>query len=115
MPVGSLRLGNDPGFRYGRSLQRRRSNNECRWWGRVVEPRARHEDLLPQRVWTLRNDGHDAALDLKALPGIGGGIVLTGGRGAAQDAAVALHVQAELVGATSRDYGRRAVVSWVVG
>jgi hypothetical protein len=31
----------------------------------------------PERVWALRKDGHEAAIDLRAVPGIGAEIVLT--------------------------------------
>jgi hypothetical protein len=41
------------------------------WWARVVESRTRHADLLPQRVWTLRKGGHEAAIDLRAVSGVG--------------------------------------------
>jgi hypothetical protein len=34
-------------------------------------------DLRPQRVWTLRKDGHEAVIDLKAVPGVDAAIVLT--------------------------------------
>jgi hypothetical protein len=30
-----------------------------------------------QRVWTLRKSGHEAAIDLRAVPGVGAEIVLT--------------------------------------
>jgi hypothetical protein len=32
---------------------------------------------MPQRVWTLHKGEHAAAIDLKAVPGIGAAIVLT--------------------------------------
>ena len=47
------------------------------WWARVVEARPRHEDLLPRRIWTLRQGTSEAAIDLRAVPGIGAEIVLT--------------------------------------
>jgi hypothetical protein len=47
------------------------------WWARVVQARTRHSDLLPQRVWALCKDGHEAAIDLRAVPGVGAEIVLT--------------------------------------
>jgi hypothetical protein len=47
------------------------------WWARVVKARTEHEDLLPQRVWALRKGEHAAAIDLKAVPGVGAEIVLT--------------------------------------
>jgi hypothetical protein len=36
-----------------------------------------HADLLPQLVWVLRKDGHAAAIDLRAVPGVGAEGVLT--------------------------------------
>jgi hypothetical protein len=47
------------------------------WWARVVQARTQHDDLLPKRVWALRKGGHEAAIDVKAVPGIGAEIVLT--------------------------------------
>ena len=38
------------------------------WWAAVVQARTQHDDLLPQRVWALRKDGHEAAIDLHAVP-----------------------------------------------
>src|SRR3954466_12119879 len=47
------------------------------WWARVVQARTTRDELLPQRVWALRKGQHEAAIDLKAAPGIGAEIVLT--------------------------------------
>src|SRR3954469_3045709 len=47
------------------------------WWARVVQARTERADLLPQRVWALRRGEHEAAIDLKAVPGVGAEIVLT--------------------------------------
>lgn len=47
------------------------------WWARVVHARTQPADLLPQRVWVLRKGGHEAAIDLRAVPGIGAELVLT--------------------------------------
>ena len=46
------------------------------WWARVVQARTERADLLPQRM-CLRKGDHAAAIDLKAVPGIGAEIVLT--------------------------------------
>jgi hypothetical protein len=73
--------------------------NDTAWWARVVPARTERDDLRPQRVWTLHNGDHAAAIDVKAEPGIGAEVVLTVQRRAAQDAAVPIHEQAELVGA----------------
>jgi hypothetical protein len=35
------------------------------------------EDQLPKRVWALRKGEHEAAIDVKRVPGIGAEIVLT--------------------------------------
>jgi len=51
--------------------------NDAAWWARVVQARTERADLLPQRVWTLHKGDHAAAIDLKAVPGIGAEIVLT--------------------------------------
>ena len=56
-------------------------------WARVVEARTERDDLRPKRVWVLRKDGREAAIDVKAVPGIRAEIVLSVD-GAAQDAAV---------------------------
>ena len=47
------------------------------WWARVVKVRTERADLLRQRAWALRKGEHEAAIDLKAVPGIGAAIVLT--------------------------------------
>jgi hypothetical protein len=47
------------------------------WWARVVQARTERDDLLPQRVWALRKGEHEAAIDVKAVSGIGAEIVLT--------------------------------------
>jgi hypothetical protein len=43
------------------------------WWARVVQARTQHDDLLPQRVWALRKDGHEAAINVRTVPAIGAG------------------------------------------
>jgi hypothetical protein len=50
------------------------------WWARVVKARAERQDLLPQRVWALRKGEREAAIDVKAMPGVGAEIVLTANR-----------------------------------
>jgi hypothetical protein len=49
---------------------------DAHWWARVVHARTRHDDMLSQRVWTLHRDGREAAIDLRAVPGVGAEIVL---------------------------------------
>ena len=43
----------------------------------MVQARTEREDLLPKRAWALRKDGHEAAIDFRAVPGIGAEIMLT--------------------------------------
>jgi hypothetical protein len=69
------------------------------WWARVVQARAAREDLLPQRVWALRKDGHEAAIDVKAVAGLGAEIVLTVDGEWRRSRLFRSHEQAELVGA----------------
>jgi hypothetical protein len=68
-------------------------------WARVVQARTKHDDLIPRRVWALRNDGHEAAIDLKAVPGIGAEIVLTVDGELRKTRLFRSHEQAEVVGA----------------
>ena len=51
--------------------------HDAAWWARVVQARTERDDLRPQRVWTLHKGEHAAAIDVKAVPGIGAEIVLT--------------------------------------
>jgi hypothetical protein len=51
--------------------------NDAAWWARVVQARTERDGLRPHRVLALRKDDHAAAIDLKAVPGIGAEIVLT--------------------------------------
>jgi hypothetical protein len=69
------------------------------WWARVVQARTSREDLLPQRVWALRKGEHEAAIDVKAVPGIGAEIVLTVHGELRKTRLFRSHEQAELVGA----------------
>ena len=47
------------------------------WWARVVQARTERADLIPRRVWTLRNRSREAASGLRAVPGSGAEIVPT--------------------------------------
>ena len=47
------------------------------WWARVVQARTERADLIPRRVWTLRNGSREAAIDLREVPGVGAEIVLS--------------------------------------
>jgi hypothetical protein len=69
------------------------------WWARVVQARTQRADLLPQRQWTLRKDGHEAAIDLRAVPGIGAELVLSGDGELRRTRLYRSHQQAELSGA----------------
>ena len=71
------------------------------WWARVVQARTERDDLLPQRLWALRKGEHEAAIDLKAVPGIGAEIVLTVDGELRKTRLFRSHEQAELVGAIS--------------
>ena len=59
----------------------------------------RHDDLLPQRVWTLRKSGHEAAIDLRGVPGVGAKIVLSVDGEWRRTRLYRAHEQAELSGA----------------
>jgi hypothetical protein len=69
------------------------------WWARVVQARTERDDLRPKRVWVVRKDGREAAIDVKAVPGIGAEIVLTVDRQWRKTRLFRSHQQAELVGA----------------
>ena len=65
----------------------------------MVQARTERDDLLPQRVWALRKGEHEAAIDLKAVPGIGAEIVLTVDGELRKTRLFRSHEQAELVAA----------------
>ena len=65
----------------------------------MVEARTTHEDLRPRRVWALRKDRREAAIHVKAVPGIGAEIVLTVDGELRKTRLFRSHEQAELVGA----------------
>jgi hypothetical protein len=67
-------------------------------WARVVEARTERDDLRPKRVWVLRKEGREAAIDVKAVPGMGAEIVLSDGQWR-KTRLFRSHEQAELVGA----------------
>jgi hypothetical protein len=69
------------------------------WWARVVEARAKHDDLLPRRVWILRHGEREATLDLRAVPGVGAEIVLSVDGELRKSRLYRAHEQAELSGA----------------
>jgi hypothetical protein len=69
------------------------------WWARVVQARTEPDDLRPQRVWVLRKDGREAAIDVKAASGIGAEIVLTVDGQWRKTRLFRSHQQAEPVGA----------------
>jgi hypothetical protein len=64
-----------------------------------VKARTQRENLLRQRVWALRKGEHEAAIDVKAVPGIGAAIVLTVNGELRKTRLFRSHEQAELVGA----------------
>jgi hypothetical protein len=65
----------------------------------VVQAHTERDDLRPQPVWTLHKGEHAAAIDLKAVPGIGAEIVLTVNGELRKTRLFRSHEQAELVGA----------------
>jgi hypothetical protein len=69
------------------------------WWARVVQARTARDDLMPQRLWTLHKGEHAAAIDLKAVPGIGAEIVLSVDGEMRRTRLFRWHEQAELSGA----------------
>jgi hypothetical protein len=73
--------------------------NDAAWWQRVVQTRTKRDDLIRQRVWTLHRGEHAAAIELKAVPGIGAEIVLTVDGEMRKTRLFRSHEQAELVGA----------------
>ena len=73
--------------------------NDAAWWARVVDARTERDDLRPQRMWALRKGEHAAAIDLKAVPGIGAEIVLTVDGELRKTRLFRSHEPAELVGA----------------
>ena len=72
------------------------------WWARVVQARTERDDLRPKRVWALRKDGREAAIDVQGGARHRRGDRAHGGRGVAQDAAVPL---ARAGGTGRRDCG----------
>jgi len=69
------------------------------WRARVVQARTERDDLRPKRVWVLRKEGREAAIDVKAVPGIGAEIVLSVDGQWRKTRLFRSHQQAELVGA----------------
>ena len=65
----------------------------------MVQARTERDDPRPQRVWTLHKSEHAAAIDLKAVPGIGAEIVLTVDGELRKTRPFRSHEQAELIGA----------------
>lgn len=82
------------------------------WWARVVRARTQHDDLLPQRVWILRKSGHEAAIDLRAVPGVGAEIVLTVDGELRRTRLYRAHAQAELSGAIAETGAMLEAKGW---
>jgi hypothetical protein len=53
------------------------TDHESQLVARVFKARTARDGALPQRLWALRKNGHEAAIDLRPVPGIGAEIVLT--------------------------------------
>ena len=64
-----------------------------------MQARTERDDLRPKRVWVLRKDGCEAAIDVKAVPGVGAEIVLSVDGQWRKTRLFRSHEQAELVGA----------------
>jgi hypothetical protein len=64
-----------------------------------VQARTERDDLIPRRVSALRKDGHEAAINVRPVPGIGAEIVLTVNGEMRKTRLFRSHEQAELVGA----------------
>jgi hypothetical protein len=87
--------------------------NDAAWWARVVQARTAREDLLPQRrVGAPQGDERVAAIDLKAVPGIGAEIVLTVDGEMRKTRLFRSHEQAELAGAIADTRARFEAKGW---
>ena len=82
------------------------------WWARVVQARTNHDDLIPRRVWALRKDGHEAAINVRPVPGIGAEIVLTVDGDLRRTRLFRSHEQAELVGAIAETRAMLEAKGW---
>ena len=82
------------------------------WWARVVKARAEHDDLIPRRVWTLRNGAHEAAIDLRPVRGVGAEIVLSVDGEWRRTRLFRAHEQAELSGAIGETRARFEAKGW---
>jgi hypothetical protein len=87
--------------------------NDAAWWARVVQARTQRDDLLPQRVWALRKDGHEIAIDLRAVPGIGAELVLSVNGELRRARLYRAHEQAELSGAIADTRATFETKGWV--
>ena len=68
-------------------------------WTRVVQARTHRDDLVRHRIWALRKDGHEAAIDLRAVPRVGAELVLSVDGELRRARLYCAHEQAELSGA----------------
>ena len=87
--------------------------NDAAWWARVVQARTERDDLRPQRVWTLHKGEHAAAIDLKAVPGVGAEIVLTVNGEMRRTRLFRSHERAKLVGAIAETRTMLEARGWV--
>ena len=85
----------------------------------MVRARTQRADLLPQRIWALCKDGHQATVDLRAVPGVGAELVLSVNGELRRARLYRAHEQAELSGALrtrapcSRRRGGRELSKWL--
>jgi hypothetical protein len=87
--------------------------NDARMAAPVLQARTNHDDRLPRRVWTLRRGEHEAAIDLRAVPGSGAEITLIVDGGEMQRTRLCrAHEQAELSGAIADTRAMFAGKGW---
>jgi len=82
------------------------------WWAPVVQARTQHADLLPQRVWALRKNGHRATVERRAVPGVAAELVLSVDGELRRARLYRAHEQAELSGAIADTRARFEAKGW---
>ncbi len=73
--------------------------NDAARWAPVVQARPKPDYLRLRRVWALRKDTYEAAIDLKAVPGVGVEIRVHAEWRVGRTRLLRSHDEAELVGA----------------
>jgi hypothetical protein len=82
------------------------------WWARVVQARTHRDDLVPQRIWALRKEGQEAAIDLRAVSGVGAELVLCVDGELRRARLYRAHEQAELSGAIAETRATFEAKGW---